>query len=173
MALCLSRATCEKCGLKPLLGKTVTLESVANLLRMAEQIIDSFNSKIADYQSLGTPWDVVRFILAITSPAESRDSSCTQAIAYTKQVRRVPKQKNNANSTKSNGANVGYEAQLWQMADACRGELVLPSPSGRDATAWASRIAAMNPSWRLFPHPQPLYDGFHGFSFKIAGALWS
>jgi NAD(P)-dependent dehydrogenase (short-subunit alcohol dehydrogenase family) len=31
--------------------------------------------------------------------------------------------------------------------------------SGGDATACASRIAAMNLSWRLFPHPQPFSRG--------------
>jgi NAD(P)-dependent dehydrogenase (short-subunit alcohol dehydrogenase family) len=36
--------------------------------------------------------------------------------------------------------------------------------SGGDATACASRIAAMNLSWRLFPHPQPFSRGEKGAS---------
>ena len=31
------------------------------------------------------------------------------------------KKAQNAKASASNGANVGYEAQLWQMADALRG----------------------------------------------------
>jgi type I restriction enzyme M protein len=35
----------------------------------------------------------------------------------------VPKPKKNSTETKSGGATVGYEAQLWQMADALRGSM--------------------------------------------------
>ena len=35
----------------------------------------------------------------------------------------MAKPKKNANATKSDGATVGYEAQLWQMADALRGSM--------------------------------------------------
>jgi len=31
-----------------------------------------------------------------------------------------------AEKSKSNGANVGYETQLWQMADALRNNVVCP-----------------------------------------------
>ncbi len=41
---------------------------------------------------------------------------------------------------------------------------LLPSPPGRDTTAHASRIVAMNLSWRLFPHPQPFSQGEKGAS---------
>ncbi|MBI3598523.1 MAG: type I restriction-modification system subunit M N-terminal domain-containing protein, partial [Nitrospirae bacterium] len=33
------------------------------------------------------------------------------------------KQKNNAKSSDATSANVGYEAKLWQMADALRGSM--------------------------------------------------
>ena len=35
----------------------------------------------------------------------------------------MAKAKQNAKSTKNDGATVGYEAQLWQMADALRGSM--------------------------------------------------
>ena len=35
----------------------------------------------------------------------------------------MAKRKNNASASKANGATVGYEAQLWQMADALRGSM--------------------------------------------------
>src|SRR3990172_496004 len=37
--------------------------------------------------------------------------------------RRVPKPKKNPAAANANGATVGYEAQLWQMADALRGSM--------------------------------------------------
>jgi type I restriction enzyme M protein len=35
----------------------------------------------------------------------------------------VPKLKKNATAKNANGANVGYEAELWRMADALRGSM--------------------------------------------------
>src|SRR5215831_19243372 len=35
----------------------------------------------------------------------------------------MAKRKNNGNANGATGANVGYEAQLWQMADALRGSM--------------------------------------------------
>ena len=35
----------------------------------------------------------------------------------------MAKGKNSGRVTKTTGANVGYEAQLWQMADALRGSM--------------------------------------------------
>jgi len=35
----------------------------------------------------------------------------------------LAKRKNNARSADTTGATVGYEAQLWQMADALRGSM--------------------------------------------------
>ena len=35
----------------------------------------------------------------------------------------VPRPRKNSGSKTSNGATVGYEAQLWQMADALRGSM--------------------------------------------------
>ena len=35
----------------------------------------------------------------------------------------MPKPKKNSTAANSNGATVGYEAQLWQMADALRGSM--------------------------------------------------
>ena len=35
----------------------------------------------------------------------------------------MAKAKQNAKPTKNDGATVGYEAQLWQMADALRGSM--------------------------------------------------
>jgi type I restriction enzyme M protein len=35
----------------------------------------------------------------------------------------VPKKAQNAKASASNGANVGYEAQLWQMANALRNSM--------------------------------------------------
>ena len=35
----------------------------------------------------------------------------------------MAKRKNNAKTPEASGATVGYEAQLWQMADALRGSM--------------------------------------------------
>jgi type I restriction enzyme M protein len=35
----------------------------------------------------------------------------------------VPKAKKSATATESDGATVGYEAQIWQMADALHGSM--------------------------------------------------
>lgn len=35
----------------------------------------------------------------------------------------MPKKTQNAKTSSSNGANVGYQAELWRMADALRGSM--------------------------------------------------
>ena len=47
---------------------------------------------------------------------------------------RLRKPPSNNGKPDGNGANVGYEAQLWQMADALRGSMTLRSTS---TSSWA------------------------------------
>jgi hypothetical protein len=49
---------------------------------------------------------------------------------HTTRVVHTPQEKNNAQATETTGANIGYEAQLWRMADALRDTLLPKLISG-------------------------------------------
>ena len=53
----------------------------------------------------------------------------------------MAKRKSNAEGAKSKGATVGYDVQLWQMADALPPKLISCEPRVKDAEKFIGRVA--------------------------------